>query len=549
MKTGTNGSAVAARVKSVKSVKDMTGLACAAAVLAAAGGARAADTLIPTNASVPLWNQKHDYRGQMDDRLTDIRTADGTGWVKYKDLAADPRTYWEKGKPWVRTDLAAGDRGAGFAASHYFEAGPPTAGWAGGVNHCAPTSYGMMHEWMRATKLKKLENFGGEVKTIEAFAMAADTNDINYSIRASTLSGTSYVNQVVHAGTYTDDAMNAGNAAIRAVPEYAKAAGPAIKAFTWGKGAYQAAIKDDKRPMVLNYWDVAGNLGHTVVAVGYDDDSVIVKDPWDGSQKKKAFDKISSVDARWGVQLGDPSPTGFDGNWGGMGMMTMVKPDYGDAPSIYEPSEPRQARHRDALGMWLGTGVSGEIGLTDAEDDDDGVANAGDRDAFDDGAAFRWNADGTGFADISVTMRDWSREASPEIDGPDGFGHAAADANMYLSVWADPAHTWDWDTAVEVLSGVVVGQITEGGTGALTAFLVSGVSLPASSDGEPYWVRVRLSREAGLGAYGATEYGEVEDYLVPAPGSLGLMGVGLLAVMRRRGARAARREEGEARLV
>ncbi|MCC6678447.1 MAG: hypothetical protein IT436_15030 [Phycisphaerales bacterium] len=507
-----------------------------AGLVLAAGAARAgaADTVIGTNNRVPLWDQHHDYRAQMGNRLTDIRKADDTGWVRYADLAGDPRTFWEKDKPWVRADLAAGSRGAGFTAAHYYQAGPPLSGWAGGVNHCAPTSYGMMHEWMRTTKLDKLQNYGGEQQTIEAYAMAADTNDINYSIRAATSSGTSWVGQVVHAGTYTDDAMNSANAAISAVPAYAKDAGPKVKAFTWGKGAYKSAIKDDGRPMILNYWDVAGNLGHTVVAVGYDDDNVIVKDPWDATQRKKAFNKITDVDARWSVQLGDPVPTGFDSDWGGAGMMTLVKPDYGDCPSIYEPSEPLQARHRDALGLWLGRGVSGEIGLTDAGDDDDGIPNAGDRDAFDDGASFRWNPDGSGFADISVTMRDWTREADPGVDGPDAYGHAAADPNMYLSVWADVNHTGSWATATAVLSNSIVGQITENGSGALSEFLVNGLALPASDDGQPYWVRVRLSRENGLGAYGATEYGEVEDYFVPAPGPASLLGLGLLTAAKRR---------------
>lgn len=518
----------------------LTGLSGVAGV--GAGRAGGAPTVIPTNDNVPSWSQVHDYRRQMDDLATELKYRVGEPArevvLKYKELGSTDynvrRPYDDKSKtePWLQAEAIGSTSGAVFTNTQYFFDGTPIEGLAAGDLHCSPTAYGMTHEWMRTTKLKKLKDYGGEQKTIEAFAWASDTNDINPD--GPTASRNS--NGRVDLATTRADGILSANKIIRDSDEaYAKDGGPKLKAFKWSSDAQKLGT-DAGRPVLLSYGNKDEKIGHIVVGVGYDGDKAIVKDPATGMQITKAFSEMRDLDAHWADNLGS-EPTGFDETWDRMGMQILTMPDYGDGPSTYETSEPRQARHRDQFAQWLGGRVTGEVSPFDAGDDEDGVANAGDRDGGDDGARFRWNADGTGFADITVTTRDWVREADPEIDGPDGYGHAAADPNLYLSVWADPMHTGSWDTAVALLSGEIVGRITENGTGALAEILISGLAMPASSDGEPYWVRVRLSREAGLGAYGATEYGEVEDYRVPTPGVLTVIGMAAGLGARRRGER------------
>lgn len=485
--------------------------------------------------TMPTYGQHHDFRSTYDDRLTDIRNAGDTAWVKYKDLAADTRVRVVGNK--FEAHLGPTQPGRDFADADYYTTDAALydtrENLAGGSWHCAPTSASMVYDWFRGEKLKKLANRGNEKATIDYFARAADTNDYSYDIAAYDSQG--------HFGTDRSAIWNALNTAVTSShADYAKAAGPRVKNYTYAQGAYTTAIDKD-RALMLHYRGTAGTAGgHVVAGFGYQafgtgphpPGTVFgprVIDPWDKQTKLKGWDTMTGAIASVEYATGNPRTTTFDSDWGDTMMAATAIPDYGDAPYQFEDndlmsSSKPAASHRDNYAQWLGRGVSGETNKFDALDDEDGVANttfAQPNMDSDDGASFLYNADGSVLATVISTKCDFSRD----------LDNLAAPTGLFLSVFADNDRDFDFRTGFAIT--FALGDLSFNGTGALEEILTN-VALPGAADGGQFWVRFRLSRDANCDAYGLSEYGEVEDYLVPTPGGTALFSIGAVLASRRR---------------
>lgn len=506
----------------------------AVALLAGASIACGQALNVNISGTMPTYGQHHDFRATLYSGNSLIKTNDNTAFVTFPNLAADARVR-VKGSGFQARPLAD-DRD--FENADYYTTDAALydsrENLAGGGWSCAPTSASMVYDWFRTEKLKKLTNRGNPKATIEYFSTAASTN--NFLPEGGT------ANRDSGFGTMRRSIWNAlGTAVTTSHADYAKASGPRVKDYAYAEKAYNAAIDKD-RAVMLHYRGLAGTAGgHVVAGFGYSAFGTgphppgtifgpRVIDPWDRATKIKDKTQIAGAVANIDYTSGNPRTTPFTSPWGDATMGLIAIPDYGDAPYEFEDddlitgSTRPAASHRDSFAQWLGRSVSGETNVRDALDDEDRIANSTfDRPNMDsdDGAVFTYNPDGSVFAVVTSTKMDFSRE----FTSPD------APNSLFLSVFADNDQDMDFRTGFHAT--IALGEMTFNGTGAIEQ-IVSNLLIPAAADQGQFWVRFRLSRDANVDAYGMTEYGEVEDYLVPTPGTLALAGTGLMLLARRR---------------
>lgn len=502
-----------------------------AATVSLSAPAYAVGIYIITEDKVPTWNQIHDYRDTYDNRLTNIVAPGGGSYLNYSQLAADARTFFPRGgtvmMPGGRRPLVfvnpANPRDK-FNANDYYDAA--NAGWnlAGGGWHCAPTSTAMYVEWARQTILTRLDNRGGEVKSIDDFAKAADTNDYDYNI--------SNTDNQLHFGTYRGPMIDAAN-------KYADDSSilydnKTFRAWNYTANGYRQIINRGNA-MVLYYSNIdpvtmQANGGHVVVGVGYDDatNEAILRDPWEGrGDQRKNFNNIQQLGGGGGggeIAYGAAphSLTSDDANWVGARMNLFEVPDYGDAPSPYLSGPMKTAFNRSGLREWLGASISGEIDPLQAQDDQDGVANVNNNDS-DDGILFGTPFDRGQLASGSAILSSIS-DMSVDTE----FNTETA-PTLYLQAWID----WNLDTTWspdELMVALTLGADFMGSINLNFSFLV-----PQVPDGE-YWARFRLTRGETPGPYGEALFGEIEDYqitVIPEPSAAALLLLSPLTLLRR----------------
>lgn len=243
------------------------------------------------------------------------------------------------------------------------------------------------------------------------------------------------------------------------------------------------------------------------MATGVDvaNQAVRVQDPWDGQSKLKPLAEIQGGVGN-GVPSGNPLTVPFESSWDQAYYETVTLPDYGDAPSAYLQSEPLAASHEMIYREYLGERVSYELDAFGASDDA-GQANVNNNDRFDDGFELvHWNPGGSSIATVKVThLQDFEIITEPggELDVGDVLNVAA---------WFDWNHDTVWDANTEeAFSFSLLADFH--GTQEVQVFFDTPI------DADPTWMRLRLARGEAVTPYGGLLFGEVEDTLVPEPGT------------------------------
>jgi hypothetical protein len=502
--------------------------------------------MIPTANLVPLWNQHDDFRDFYRPRPTDIRTTNDQGQdvaVPYADLTmaalnvrfrpADGPIYQRfAGNPAMSRRIIAGDL---YKADRDADG----ANIAGGGQHCAPTAAGMRLEWARQTVLKDLP-VRTKRQIVDILAESADTNDQN----AAKNNG----DNLGHLGTRRVDLLEAENAYIASVMRYAKPDGPRVKEWKYSKDGYIQMINRNL-PVMLMYKYTDRPAGHAVIGVGYHiadpDDATaqftLTKDPYYAQEGFNVFQNITDVDGAGGAQEytlgggdagfppgyhGEPGELGTSVGWQDTRMSVIAKTDYGNAPSSFDPIT-APAGHRDSFGERLGATCTGEIDKFEALDDDDGVANISGYDGGNDGVGFAWAERGQQSLAL-VTVGTTIFGGGARYDAMD------ASKQLYLGAWADFNGDRQW-TPDESLFGQFIGG--PGTAGWALGDSMHTLALPfvyPVNAPDNIWFRFRLGYGEAVGPTGFTEFGEVEDYLIPAPGVGACIGFGLLMGMGRR---------------
>jgi GEVED domain len=483
--------------------------------------ASAAGIVIFTEDKVPRWSQRHDFRNVYNGLASDIPNQAGNGFLTYDQIAADPRTAYHHNAMNVPNGILSANPTAmntPFVANHYFRAGPPTAGLAGGQFHCAPTATAIWVDWARQTKLKRLDNPGAEKTAIEFFADRMDTNDQNPNLNQG--------NNQIFIGTRRGDNYNAINSFIQNSSIFYTFT--ALTYVPFNTEGYHNIIN---RGHAVRVYYTGPSIGHVVVGLGYDDDTneAIVVDPDNaGDVRRKLFNQIQPLPggaAGEGALIGEePFPPDFAGTWADAEMEILHIPDYQDTPSTFSPLL-APAAHRSTWREWLGPSVSSEVAFTDALDDEDGVANANNMDSHDDGVTLYpalYQAGGSGKVDVQFNTQVLTNETRYDPADPSTW--------LHLNGWFD----WNGDGQFAQDEQVVDWQGGPGidglaaGTGLRS--LNFSFNVPNLISTEPYWARFRLSRGEDVGPYGGTEFGEVEDYLVPEPAAIWLLVCGVLGL-------------------
>jgi hypothetical protein len=493
---------------------------------------------------VPAYNQHDDFTEFYRNRPTDLMNDDNPPVpLTYRDLRfSDYNVRFAPRDGPVFRRFGQGQAPANTrsltAADQFNEADPPTGhNFAGGGWHCGPTAAATLFAWGRQNALRDLPNFTRR-QAVDFLAEQSDCNDQNAMKNSGDGLG--------HLGVTKTDLTDAENAYIRQVERYNKPDGPKAMSFDFSKAGYMRLIDRQAPPIVL-YKYKNTSFGHAVMGIGYhiadatdtSVQSMITRDPWDGREGSILFRGVTDVSSGGAtppvggtVYYGGEPPAGpFPGALGNSQDFEDAKlnfiaiPDYGDAPSSYDPIT-APAAHRCNVAEHLGARVTSEVGKLEALDDEDGQANVGDNDGGDDGVTFHFNLQGqlTAFDVVASTIA---------FGGGPRYVAGDQTKQLWLGAWADLNNDGQW-----TFDEQLVGQFLDDGTLAAwndgeQAHLFSfGLTTPIQLQNEDQlWLRFRLAYGEAVGPTGLSEFGEVEDYVVPSPGSmvpLSLLGLGLL---------------------
>jgi hypothetical protein len=157
-----------------------------------------------------------------------------------------------------------------------------------GNYHCSPTVATMiLTYWAKEHGKQNLmqgitDNAAGYVEMIKRLAELLDTNDQNPS--------QNHNDHLGHIGTF-------GNDQIAGIREYAQANGGynlRVTPLDFVMDAYRREI-NAHRPVIIHFGNPGKKVGHVVVGYGYRGDTVLYKDPWDGSLGEKAANQIQRI--------------------------------------------------------------------------------------------------------------------------------------------------------------------------------------------------------------------------------------------------------------
>jgi|GEM_PF-1820834 len=190
--------------------------------------------------------------------------------------------------------------------------------------------------------------------------------------------------------------------------------------------------------------------------------------------------------------------------------------DYGDAPDppFFSMYENYGARHINSDGVfeWLGPEIDLEFNSQQV-----------DLDQFDDGVVFNtpFVPGETGSVDLTVSVSDWTSDRY-NAGGPPPYP-TGWDDNLYCHAWFDWNQDGDWDDPDEnVWCGVAFNPFDEGWGGNSHTYNVT-FPVPASAGNNDMWCRIRLQYHYNDNFYfNEHAYGEVEDYVLSHPLSVGL---------------------------
>lgn len=475
---------------------------------------KANDKTIPDyKEKFPKWGQKHNFLKYYEKAPTDL----GSSFfpISYDQLAGEARV---KIKNKDTFGLFPGTNLVDFTPIDFEQI-------VNGSYHCSPASFAMLLSWhTNSGRLKKLGN-PTEFDYIQTLAFAADTNDLNPDLNSG-------ANKVGHFGTISKDIVAAVKEYFRVYDVPKSASKPKIGIWvSVGPNDFEGSFKnaiDHGKPLVIHYKPKEDStIGHAIVGVGYNDKEFIIVDPWldEGKREERIqANKIVSAgkpaDLIWShedVHLQEELYRGF-----GARIHVIEIPDWGDAPSSYLLDKP--AFHFSGIREWLGNSVTGEIDPLTSDDDPDGVANVNDFDLADDGINFL------------------------DLNAEDGIGSLVASISSYGGISPDPSYEQDQDPYLSLRgwidwnrdstwdeSELIVDRLFAADFYGTEQYGIS-FAIPRDALGD-YWARFRLSRGEQLGPYGPSLFGEIEDYkltVVPVPGPLPIMGLGVFASYTRR---------------
>jgi hypothetical protein len=191
--------------------------------------------------------------------------------------------------------------------------------------------------------------------------------------------------------------------------------------------------------------------------------------------------------------------------------------DYGDAPDppYYSLYENWGARHINSDGVfeWLGTSIDLEFNSIQPPEEDD----------YDDGVVFNkpFVPGEMGSVDLTVQVSDWDSDRY-NAGGPPPYP-SGWDDHLYTHAWFDWNQDGDWEDEMEnVWCGVAFNPYDEN-WGSNTHIYNITFPVPAWATNNDMWCRIRLQYHYNDNQYFFEHaYGEVEDYVIPHPLSVGL---------------------------
>jgi hypothetical protein len=190
--------------------------------------------------------------------------------------------------------------------------------------------------------------------------------------------------------------------------------------------------------------------------------------------------------------------------------------DYGDAPdppyfSLYENWGARHI-NSDGLFEWLGENVDLEFNSWQV-----------DMDLYDDGVVFNtpYVPGEIGSVDLTASVADWTSDRY-NAGGPPPYP-SGWDDNLYCHAWFDWNQDGDWDDDGEnVWCGVAFNPFDEGWGGNSHTYNIT-FPVPTWATNNDMWCRIRLQYHYNDNFYfNEHAYGEVEDYVLGHPLSVGL---------------------------
>jgi len=185
--------------------------------------------------------------------------------------------------------------------------------------------------------------------------------------------------------------------------------------------------------------------------------------------------------------------------------------DYGDAPDppYYSMYENYGARHINSDGVfeWLGADIDLEFNSLQV-----------DLDEFDDGVVFNkpFIPGETGSVDLTISVQDWQ-------DGRYWSMPPIWDDHLFVHAWFDWNQDGDWDDAGENVFGGLSFNPYDEAWGANSHTYNIPFTVPEYATNNDMWCRFRLNYHYNDNVYFLEHaYGEVEDYMIGHPLSVGL---------------------------